>query len=54
MQPRRLHEESQPLEQLDEVLEKIRRLMLRSVQEAVSEEKLSRGEPTIAAGKKKK
>jgi hypothetical protein len=30
VQPRRLHKESQPLEQLDEVIEEIRRLMLRS------------------------
>jgi hypothetical protein len=43
MQPRRLHEESQPLEQLDKVLENIRRLMLRSTQEEVNEEKLTRG-----------
>jgi hypothetical protein len=38
VQQRRLHTESQPLEQLDEVIEKIRRLMLRSAQEAVSKE----------------
>jgi hypothetical protein len=37
----RLHEWIQPLEQLDEVIEKIRRLMVESV-ETVSKEKLSR------------
>jgi hypothetical protein len=45
----RLQKESQPWEQLDEIIEEIRRLMIRSA-EAVSEEKLSRGEPAIAAG----
>jgi hypothetical protein len=50
VQPRRLHKESQPLDQLDEVIEGIRRLMLRSAAETASEEELSRGEPTIAAG----
>jgi hypothetical protein len=46
---RRLHKESQPLEQLDMIIEEIRRLMIRSA-EAVSKGKLSRGEPAIAAG----
>jgi hypothetical protein len=46
------HKENQPLEQLDREIEEIRRLMLRSVQESVSEEKLSRGRPARAAGKK--
>jgi hypothetical protein len=41
LQPRRLHEQSQPLEQLDEVIEMIRELMIRSA-ETASEEKLSR------------
>jgi hypothetical protein len=41
LQLRRLHEQSQPLEQLDEVIEEIRRLMLRSA-ETASEERLSR------------
>jgi hypothetical protein len=50
VQPRRLHKESQTLDQLDEVIEKIRRLMLRSAAETASEEELSRGEPAIAAG----
>jgi hypothetical protein len=50
VQPRRLHKESQPLDQLDEVIEGIRRLMLRSAAETASEEELSRGEPAIAAG----
>jgi hypothetical protein len=34
LQLRRLHEQSQPLEQLDEVIEEIRRLMLRSAETA--------------------
>jgi hypothetical protein len=41
MKLRRLHEQNQPLEQLDEVIEKIRELMIRST-ETASEEKLSR------------
>jgi hypothetical protein len=41
LQLRRLHEQSQPLEQLDEVIEEIRELMIRSA-ETVSKEKLSR------------
>jgi hypothetical protein len=49
VQPRRLHEESQPLEQLDEVIEEIRRLMIQSV-EVVSNKKLSRREAARAAG----
>jgi hypothetical protein len=53
VQQRRLHKESQPLEQLDRVIEKIRRLMLRSAQEAVSRRKLNNKEPARAAGKKK-
>jgi hypothetical protein len=40
------------LEQLEEVIEKIRRLMLRSAQEVVSKGKLSRRKPTREAGKK--
>jgi hypothetical protein len=43
---RRLHTKSQPLEQLDEVIEEIRRLMLSSTIETASNEKLSRMEPT--------
>jgi hypothetical protein len=53
VQQRRLHTKSQPLEQLDEVIEEIRRLMLRSAQEAVSKGKLSRRKPARVAGKKK-
>jgi hypothetical protein len=49
MQPRRLHEESQPLEQLDEEIEEIIRLMIQSV-ETASNGKLSRGKPAIVAG----
>jgi hypothetical protein len=51
VQPRRLHKESQPLEQLDEVIEGIRRLMLRSTAESASKEKLSGRKPAIAVGK---
>jgi hypothetical protein len=47
---RRLHTKSQPLEQLDEVIEEIRRLMLSSAAETTSNEKLSRREPARAAG----
>ena len=47
---RRLHTKSQPLEQLDEVIEEIRRLMLSSAAETSNNEKLSRREPTRAAG----
>jgi hypothetical protein len=50
MQPRRMHRESQPLEQMDKVIEEIRRLMSRSAAETASEEKLSRRKPAIAAG----
>jgi hypothetical protein len=49
MQPRRLHKENQPWEQLEEVIEGIRRLMLKSVAESVNK-KLSRKKPTIEAG----
>jgi hypothetical protein len=51
VQQRRLHKKSQPLEQLDRVIEEIRKLMLRSAEETVSKEKLSRRDPAIAAGK---
>jgi hypothetical protein len=54
VQQRRLHKENQPLEQLDRVIEEIREMMVRSAEEAVSKEKLNRGEPARAAGKKKK
>jgi ribosomal protein L12E/L44/L45/RPP1/RPP2 len=37
LQLRRLHEQSQPLEQLDEVIEKIRRLMVESAETASKE-----------------
>jgi hypothetical protein len=47
----RLHRESQPWEQLDEEIENIRRLMLRSAAETASEEELCRGELAIAVGK---
>jgi hypothetical protein len=48
----RLKKESQPREQLDEIIEEIRRLMIRSV-EAVNKVKLTRGEPAIVVGKQK-
>jgi hypothetical protein len=51
VQQRRLHKKSQPLEQLDEVIEEIRKMMLRSVEETINKEKLSRRDPAIAAGK---
>jgi hypothetical protein len=38
MQLRRLHEQSQPLEQLDEMIEKIRRLMVESAETSSKEE----------------
>jgi hypothetical protein len=50
VQWRRLQKESQPWEQLDEIIEEIRRLMLRSAAETASEEEMSRGEPAIAVG----
>jgi hypothetical protein len=53
LQPRRLHKKSQPLEQLDRVIEDIRKMMLSSA-EAVSKEDLNRREHAIATGKKKK
>jgi hypothetical protein len=53
VQQRRLHKKSQPLEQLDRVIEEIKKLMLRSA-EVVNKEELNRGETAIAAGKKKK
>jgi hypothetical protein len=49
LQKRRLHTGNQPWEQLDEVIEEIRRLMIRST-EAVNNEKLSRRGPTRAVG----
>jgi hypothetical protein len=51
--PRRLHKKSQPLEQLDKVIEEVRKMMLRSIEEDNKRE-LNRREPTIVAGKKKK
>jgi hypothetical protein len=41
LQLRRLHEQSQPLEQLDEVIEDIRRMMV-DLEETASKEKLGR------------
>jgi hypothetical protein len=53
LQPRRLHKENHPLEQLGRVIEEIKKLMLRSA-ETINKGELNRGEPSIAAGKKKK
>jgi hypothetical protein len=50
VQLRRLHKESQPLEKLDEVIEEIIRLMSSLVVKTASNEKMSRREPTRAAG----
>jgi hypothetical protein len=53
LQPRRLYKKSQPLEQLDRVIEKIRELMLRSV-EVDNKGKMKIRETSIATGKKQK
>jgi hypothetical protein len=52
VQQRILHEERQPLEQLKDVVEEIRRLLLKSSLESVSEERLDRKYHGRAAGKK--
>jgi hypothetical protein len=51
LQQGRLHTKSQPLEQLDEVIEEIRRLMLSLAAKTASNEKLSRRELAREAGK---
>jgi len=51
LQLRRLYEQSQPLEKLDEVIEEIMELMIQST-ETSSEERLSRREETTTAQKK--
>jgi hypothetical protein len=53
LQLRRLHEQDQPLEQLDAVIEEIRRLMLRSA-ETASEERLSRKESSSSSSSSRK
>jgi hypothetical protein len=53
IQPRRLHEGRQVVDQLEEIIEEIRRLTLRSSQEVVSRRKLNIGGPTREAGKKR-
>jgi hypothetical protein len=50
LQPRRLQKESQPLEQLDEEIEQLRKMMLKSAEE-ISRGKLNNKGPTEAAGK---
>jgi len=52
LQQGRLHTKRQPLDQLDEVIEGIGKLGIRST-EAVSKGKLSRGEPTVEIGHQK-
>jgi hypothetical protein len=47
-----LHKKSQPLKQLDRVIEEIRKLMLRSAK-VVNKEKLRRGELVVASGNMK-
>jgi hypothetical protein len=51
LQLRRLHEQSQPFEQLDAVIEEIRKLML-DLARTASEEQLSRKEEAATAQKK--
>ena len=51
LQLRRLHEQSQPLELLDEVIEIIREMMIRST-DTTSEEKLGRKVATTVAQQK--
>jgi hypothetical protein len=49
MQQSRLHEGSQPVDQLEEMIEEIRRLILISLQEFVNKERLNRGnQPTLS------
>jgi hypothetical protein len=49
MQQSRLQRRSQPVDQMDRVIEEIRRLMLKSAEETVkNREKLIRGEPVVA------
>jgi hypothetical protein len=52
LQPRRLHEQIQSLEQLDEVIKMIRKLMLKSAG-TVSKEKLSRRKEVATTTQKK-
>jgi hypothetical protein len=51
LQPSRLQKKSQLADRLEEVIEEVRRLMLRSTQETSSKEKLSRRKHARAAGK---
>jgi hypothetical protein len=52
LQLRRLHEQSQPLEQLDKMIEDIRKLMLRSTETANEERLSSRKEAATTAMQK--
>jgi hypothetical protein len=47
----RLHKESRPTKQLEEMIEEIRSLMLRSTHEVVSKERLNRGKSSTIIGK---
>jgi hypothetical protein len=49
-----LQSKDHPFEQLDKVIEEIRRLMLGSAQETVNRRKLNKGGPARAQGKKQK
>jgi hypothetical protein len=51
LQPSKLQKKSQLAEQHEEVIEEVRRLMLRSARETASKEKLSRRKPAIEARK---
>jgi hypothetical protein len=44
VQQSRLYKENQPLEQLDKVIEEIKKMILKSTQESVSRETLNKGE----------
>jgi len=52
VQQSNLQNKDQPIEQLDEVIKEIRRLMLGSAQETVSRRRINRGGPAITAEKK--
>jgi hypothetical protein len=53
LQQRILHKKSHPLEQLDRVIEEIKKMMFKSI-EVVNKGKLNRGEPATTTGKQKK
>jgi hypothetical protein len=53
LQQRRLHKKSQPLEQLDRVIEEIKEVDV-EVSRSSQQRELNRREPAIAAGKKRR